>query len=103
MDDRELRLLVSRFNFCWSEASGTGWERSLAAVLRGCTPEEADAALAELTETSPSRPSVLDVVARVEAVRRRGRVSPGRTAGKAVRAAALMAARQALLESADTA
>lgn len=94
--------MTSRFGASW-----TGWldpqtERALAAALRCCSWNEAEAALAELVEQSPDHPSVFDVIARVEAVRRRGELVTSRVANRSQHAKGLLRARRALFISRGT-
>lgn len=95
MNETQVRVAVADFVSSWPEPADAAWQRSLAAVLRGCTPEEVTAVLAELLETSASRPIIVDVVAKLESVRRRGPRAP-RQASRAQAARGVLLARSAL-------
>jgi hypothetical protein len=96
MNETQVRVAVAEFASSWPEPPDWQWERSLAAVLRGCTEAEVNATLAELVELSALRPAIYEVVARLESVRRRG-TRPLRYASRAQAARGVLLARRALM------
>jgi hypothetical protein len=99
MTDREVRLMTSMYASSWPGSKlDDRAQRDLAAVLRGCTWDEAYAALLELRVQYADHPAGSDITARIEAVRRRG-VLPvaSNTPTAAQRARGLLRARRALV------